>query len=42
MRWTLPISLAGLAAFGVAEPEVFDFGELDQYKPREVGFHLAS
>lgn len=42
MRWILPFALAGLAAFGTAEPEVFDFGELDQYNPKEVGCPIAN
>lgn len=41
MRWILTISLAVLAAFSVAEPEVFDFGDLDQYKPKQVGCRVA-
>jgi hypothetical protein len=42
MRWILPFALAGLAAFGTAELEVFDFGELDQYNPKEVGCPIAN
>lgn len=36
MRWTIPIAVAGFAAVGSADPEVFDLGKLDQYMSPEV------
>ncbi|KAF2271292.1 uncharacterized protein EI97DRAFT_287071 [Westerdykella ornata] len=35
MRWIIPFTVAGLAAVGSADPEVFDLGKLDQYMSKE-------
>jgi hypothetical protein len=38
MKWVLPVVIVELAVFGAAEPEVFDFGDLAQYNPKQVGY----
>jgi hypothetical protein len=37
MKWILPISIAGIITPSVAELNLFNFGGLHQYIPRQVG-----
>jgi hypothetical protein len=42
MKWALTICFAGLLVFGATELEVFDLGDLEQYKSRLVHDNIST